>query len=278
MAEAKVDTAMHQAFEKRHSTRNFSKAPFPEEKMNFVTDLVKKINEHPRIFNSEIDIKIAPNGFGKLGFIVNESGWLFPKITEEKDKVKQRLQFIDIGYLLQRCVMEMTKNDIATCWIGGTYNRGKAEQFCGGNCQVPAVIAFGGDDKDRWVEHVVKFFGSFRGSNEYKDKFYDLKAGKAITPDTVGDRSVICMALNKIPCACKPHAYRIVFDEPQIHIYTTLYDMYTTNGGCFDIGIVIANVQMYIESTGKKGTIAVLEQHPDCPLGGDYICTVAISD
>ena len=214
-----------------------------------------------------------------MGFIVHENGWLFPKIAKETDEKRERDQFINIGYILQRAVMEMTQHNIATCWIGGTYNRGKSEEFCGGNCSVPAVIAFGGDDKDRWVEHVVKFFGSFRGANQYQDKFFDLKTAKPITLETVGERGVICMALNKIPCAMKPHSYRIVFDEPAIHIFNAQFNAgpYKNIGG-FDVGIVIANVQMYFESLGKQGKIEVLEQHPQCPLGGEYICTVTMTD
>lgn len=279
MSESVQDLSLAEAFEKRHSTRNFSQEKFTEAQQQFVNELVTKINEHHTLFGVEkFEIKQAPNGYGKLGFIVHESGWLFPKLPVETDNNKQRKLYISVGYLLQRCVMEMTQKNIATCWIGGTYNRSKAEEFCGGNCSVPACIAFGGDDKDRWVEHIVKFFGSFRGSNKYQDKFYDLKNAKKITLEEVGERSVICMALNKIPCAMKPHSYRIVFDEPNIHVFNDGFDAGPyKNIGCFDVGIVIANIEMYIVSTGKACRIHYGE-HPDCPLGGTYVCTLSVVD
>lgn len=56
--------------------------------------------------------------------------------------------------------------------------------------------------------------------------FDDLKHGKAIKLDEVGNRNEICKTLNKIPSACKPHGYKIVFDEPCIHIFNAVFNVF----------------------------------------------------
>jgi len=99
----------------------------------------------------------------------------------------------------------------------------------------------------------VKFFGWFRGSNGYADKFYDSKANKPITEEDVGERDLVCAAIAKIPCAMKPHAYRILFDEPKIHIYNTSEGTGAYKGlGNIDIGNVMANLQLSAEFNGKS--------------------------
>ena len=271
------ELTMIEAFKQRHSTRNFSKLPWSAENQRFVEETVREVNARPKLLGRDsVEIVVAPTGFGLLNFIVNENGWLMAKMKEEKDDDNRKDTFIEAAFMLEWCLMKMTQRNIATCWIGGTYKKGKSIEFCGGHCDVPGVVAFGGEDQDRWLEYVVKWFGSWRGANQYKDKFYDFKEKKPITEETAGERADICMAINKIPCAMKPHAYRIVFDEPLIHVYDAAQTNSMYKGmNYFDIGNVFAHIWLYYEAVGKTPKFSRVD-HPDSPLGGEYMGTISI--
>ena len=272
------DIPMVEALKERHSTRNFSKEPWPAEKQAFVEELVREVNARPKLLGRDsVEIVLAPKGFGFMGFIVNENGWLFAKMKKEAEDDNRKDTYIEAAFMLEYCIMKMIQKNIASCWIAGTYSRSKSEEFCGGNCDVPGVVAFGGEDKDRWVESVVKWFGSWRGANQYKDKFYDLKEQKVITEETAGERADICMVINKIPCAMKPHAYRIVFDEPRIHVYDTGSSGPYKNMNYFDIGNVFANIWLYLEATGKTPKFQRMD-HPESPFekNAEYLGTILI--
>ena len=254
----------------RHSTRNFSSTSLNEEKIEIVRSIVEKANQLPRLFNGEVEIIQGPHGYGLINFIVHESGWLFAKLSlNDENRISS---ILTTGYLLEHCVIWMTQNNIATCWVAGTYLKGKSIEYCGGNCDVPAVIAFGNEDQDRWLDSVVKWFGSWRGKNEFHDKFWDLKENKPIFEGQANNRETLCLTLMKIPCAMKPHSYRILFDEPQIHIYNDS----TWEMSYFDMGIVIAHIKFYFETLNQNIEIIKIENPQISPLGGNYLCTINI--
>lgn len=269
--------SMSDAFKARHSTRNFSTSPWSEEQQNIVVQAVAIANELPRPWNSQVELVLAPTGFGMLNFLEHENGWVLAKVPLNQNEDMTKRRTLDIGYLLQHVVMWLTQHKIATCWVAGTFKGKKAVQFCGGECEVPAVVAFGGEDQDRWLDKTVKWFGSWRGYNEFQDKFYDVKLGKPIPEAEAGDRMTICSALNTIPCAMKPHAHRVLFDEPNIHIFNTSSSMLLTMS-YFDMGIVATNIKLYYESIGQKVSIIQIEEHPQCELGGEYLYTVVIEN
>jgi len=260
------------AFLSRHSTRNFSTQLWTEENQQKVASIVEQANRLPKLFGGQSEIILAPNGFGLINFIVHENGWLLAKQPKAENDENRLSSILTTGYLLEHCVIWMTQHSIATCWVAGTYLKGRSIEFAGGDCDVPAVVAFGGEDQDRWLDSVVKWFGSWRGKNEFHDKFYDLKLNKPITEETSGERDLLCKALAKIPCAMKPHSYRILFDEPQIHVFNTS----TWEMSNFDMGIVLAHIQLYYQTIGKNVVFEKLETHPESPLGGNYLCTATL--
>ena len=266
---------MKEALIKRHSTRNFNKKEWTQEEFDFVQSVVNEANELPKPFGTDFTLVLAPKGFGLLNFIVNEKGWIFAKVPLSPE---QKMVKFDIGYLFEYIIMRLTQHNVGTCFIAGTYLQDKAITFCGGNCDVPAVIAFGGEDSDRWLDSFVKWCGSFRGANTFKDKFFDLKQNIPITEESAGERMDACQAAAKIPCAMKPHAYRVIFDEPLIHIYddpppNSKYSGYSL----YDIGNVVTNLSLYYKEVENKTVkVELLQDAPQCPLGGKYICSLSI--
>jgi hypothetical protein len=76
----------------------------------------------------------------------------------------------------------------------------------------------------------------------------------------------------------KPHAFRIFFDEPQIHICTESGKGLYGTMSLFDIGNVIAHVKLHSEATGKTVEIQFLEGVLERvqPKPALYICTAVI--
>jgi hypothetical protein len=67
-----------------------------------------------------------PPGRGRLGVILNESGWLIGKVGANVEDT--RLHFVDLGLLLHEAVIRLTQRSIPTVWIAGTYSAAIAEQ------------------------------------------------------------------------------------------------------------------------------------------------------
>ncbi|EAY16993.1 hypothetical protein TVAG_281100 [Trichomonas vaginalis G3] len=269
--------SMPEAFKRRHSTRAFTKTEFDESKMKFVENIVEKINNIGKNLGYKIELVVEPAGFGRLNMLVNEAGWVLARASKEKLDVEQtREQYKEIGYMFERCILEFTRMDIATCWFGG-FNRSKAIEYFENKYDVIIVFAFGNEGEDRWVESVVKWFGSFRGESVYEEEFFD-RYEFPMKIDNVGEREDICLGLHKIPCVMKPHNFRILFQEPNIHVFINGHGVAMfPNNGWFDIGIVLGTLAEYYESEGYKTEMVKLENAPTCPKTGEYVCTVVLN-
>ncbi|KAI5549277.1 FMN-dependent nitroreductase-like family [Trichomonas vaginalis G3] len=66
--------SIEEAFERRHSTRNFKDTPFSEEKMSIIRKAAERANKIAQERNYEVELVVAPPGFGRMNMLVNEKG------------------------------------------------------------------------------------------------------------------------------------------------------------------------------------------------------------
>ena len=142
---------MPEAFKRRHSTRAFTKAEFEDSKKHFVESTVERINSVGKNLGYKIELVVTPPGFGRMNMLVNEAGWVLARTEKGNLDVNQtREQYKEIGYMFERCILELTRMDIATCWFGG-FNRSKAIEYFENKYDVVIGFAFGVEGEDRWV-------------------------------------------------------------------------------------------------------------------------------
>ena len=67
---------MQDSFSVRHSTRNFDESKWSEEKQAKVEEIVREVNALPKIFGGEVEVVLAPRGFGFLNRFPS-----FPHVT-----------------------------------------------------------------------------------------------------------------------------------------------------------------------------------------------------
>jgi hypothetical protein len=76
----------------------------------------------------------------------------------------------------------------------------------------------------------------------------------------------------------KPHAYRITFAEPNLHIYTLAGTGAYAGAEYFDLGNVLTHIRLFYEAQHKSVqlTFTGLKPSGPGPLGGDYVGTLVI--
>lgn len=149
---------------KRKSVRTYKESEIEENKINEIKNFLNDKENLKGPLDNIIDIrlvkasKINKKDFFSYGYIKNAEYYLVG-ITLNNDNA-----YIDLGYVLEKLVLYLTKLDIGTCWLGtiGTQENIKEILDIDPKYYVPACVSIGKIAKPRLFEKVMKFFIGFK--------------------------------------------------------------------------------------------------------------------
>jgi len=75
------------------------------------------------------EIGSAPVRMGTYGLIANASGFVVPAVARA-GKLAGNME--DVGWTVEKLVLELTARGYATCWIGGVFSRSRAAEVVRG--------------------------------------------------------------------------------------------------------------------------------------------------
>ena len=256
------------AFKVRRSSKNYGGDSFPPEKMEIVRRVIEEVNNLQTPFRMETKVTLHEPGLARMHSVANETGWLLGQIKADIPKDQIRQAQTDVAYRIQHAVMKLTQNKINTGWVGGTFNRSKAEKSCPG-WSVPVVVAFGEERDQSFFWKALRSFGTSEKRKPLDKLFYDNKTNKPIKEDAAGDMLEILKALQSGPSALNEQGWRFVVDGPNIHLFDANGNSYSP----FDNGIAAANMHMLGQLRGHGEITVHNPPPPPSPLKGTYICT-----
>ncbi len=137
---------LFEAIERRVSTRSFDGRPFEEAVSAALQGAAKEASAVATPFGHRVRLAMYAgdsNGarvrLGTYGLISGVSVFLVAAVARSPGGME------DLGYVVEKFVLEATKLEIASCWIGGVFDRSKSGAILGVSGQeiVPAVIALG---------------------------------------------------------------------------------------------------------------------------------------
>lgn len=144
-----------EAIKARHSVRQYKDEPISEELTAELTDLIESCNEesglHMQLITDDpecFDMFLAH--YGKFKNVKNYIAVVGPKSMPDLEEKG--------GYYGQKVVLEAQRRGLNTCWVGGTYGRGKCRADKETSEKIVCVIAIGYGETDG-VKHKSKPLG-----------------------------------------------------------------------------------------------------------------------
>ncbi len=124
----------------RHSVRQFKDIPIEEDIRNQLDELVKKVNEESGlriqiIYDDPECFDTFLSHYGKFKNAVNYIAIVGDKKTEKLEELG--------GYYGQRLVLAAQGMGLNSCWVGGTYGKGKCKVDKAKGDKLVCVIALG---------------------------------------------------------------------------------------------------------------------------------------
>jgi hypothetical protein len=216
---------------KRYSVRKYLKENLNEKQNKIVEDIIK--GEQQGILGNQVNIDLIEPKTKHLrfsyGIIRGMAGYLYAYVDNSISG------FIDYGYIMEKNILKMTKWDIGTCWLGGTFNK---KLFYGDdtgqNKIVPAVIAYGAYEN--------KKKNKARKRKDFKEIIFDEQLGNPLSISKEDALYDAYEALRMAPSAMNKQPWRLVKKDNIIRFYQSTKSM-EVNVCNIDMGIGMAHFE-----------------------------------
>ncbi len=141
-----------EALNARHSVRKYKDIPIENEKVSFIRALIDDCNQ-----KSGLNIQLILDDAKCFDTLMNHYGWFSNVknyIALVGDKSLKNLEEL-CGYYGQKILLACQMQGLNSCWVAGTYKKGKCQASLTKNQKIVCVIALGyGENQGR--EHKSK--------------------------------------------------------------------------------------------------------------------------
>lgn len=250
-----------EAIGKRRSVRNYLKKSLENNLIIKINNLVSNpatgpFGNKPRfIFIEKPEARQQEKvRLGTYGFIDN-AGYFIGGCIE-----KFEFSEVDYGYSLQRIVIELTRLNLGTCWIGGSFKRKDYSKLLKTkeNEIIPCIIPVGYQAPKKSMRErlgLVLTNGSLR--QDFSNLFFENTFDNPIIFDNSNIYHLALEAVRKAPSAVNKQPWRVLKIENRYHFYlkrdavvgkTKASDLQKV-----DMGIALANFKLSLEEKFFEG-------------------------
>ncbi len=286
-----------ETMKERYSCRTFDGLPVSDANVAALEAFIANLPAGPFGSRHRFDLLAAQEGdssllkgLGTYGFIAGFSAFVVGVMGEGEHNLE------DFGFQLELIVLKSTELGLGSCWLGGTFNRGRFAQRAGvkesSRQSIPAVIALGNidptaDPKNGKIRRAVGG-GARKASQEL---FFDSTFLSPLTPAAAGEAwSPVLEAVRFGPSASNKQPWRLVRSlppagSPRWHLYLCRTPGYgsglvsklakVADIQRIDMGIAMAHFQLAAQETGLPGEWMPENPSLEVPSGTEYIATWA---
>jgi len=254
-----------ESMRKRKSIRTFNTQNIKESHYDNIIDYIN--NEHNlmgpfgnkgRIELVKVTKDVTEKGIklGTYGFIKNQKAYLVGIAKNNK------YSLLDFGYTFQKLVLYLTKMEMGTCWLGGTFNRNSFEQEISINDGefIPCITPVGyPNDKQRLFDKALRIAVKADNKKSWDELFYDTSFKAALTQEKADSLEIPIEMVRLGPSASNKQPWRLVLsnDRKKCHFYIEHTPNYSAKLNydmqLLDIGIAMCQFELACQELNIDG-------------------------
>ena len=251
---------MRDAILNRVSTRSYNKQQLSGEEVKRINNILVKSKSIKSPFDHQFKFKFRFNDsksqdgkkIGTYGVLRHVPGFISGVCENDFESL------VDYGFVFERIVLLLTKENFDTCWLGGTFKRKIYEMKLDKNQIVPAISPVGYRAQKRTM--VDKFIRKAAESDNRKifgTLFKDYNSFEPLS-DTLENPIMQCLELvRKGPSASNKQPWRAFLNEDEVLFYLKRTQRYPSDNfpydiQALDIGIALSNFTVGLEYLGFK--------------------------
>jgi len=229
---------------KRTSVRKYIPKKFDADLFSSISGIIDAYKNG--LFGSAIRYKLISNfdhnaetRLGTYGFISGALYYIAGAVQQNP------YAFVDYGYNTENIILELTKLDLGTCWLGGTFSRGKFAEVIGlqNNELLPCITPVGYPAEKRgFREKLIRFGAKSDSRLPFDSLFFNTESSAPISDAYVQLLECVRMA----PSASNKQPWRVMVSNNKFGFYlkrTPGYDKFTPGNDLqqVDMGIALAH-------------------------------------
>lgn len=273
-----------EAIKIRNSTRTFSQDSLQPKAIEKIKELAKG-EEVVGPFGHKSKFYFLPvvnknqsktgEKIGTYGFIKNQKGYVVG-VTENNKEA-----FIDYGYSLEKIIVELTKHDIGTCWLGGTFQRQNFNKVI--NIQekekIPAITPVGySSEKRRFKDRLIRYLAKADQRKGWEVLFFENNFETSLTKENANELETAFEMVRIGPSGSNKQTWRLLKDDSKVHFYTEFSPSVYKNEEqskqqLLDIGIAMYHFEATLDYQGKQGKF--IKENPNIKTPNRYYSYLA---
>jgi nitroreductase len=243
------------AVKQRISVRNFSdKAIEPEALMQIEEVCAKQANSGPygagvrfRLLDLEPLTGSELRKMGTYGVIKGARYYILGAVRNEKGAM------VDLGYCLERIILQATLLGLGTCWLGGTFKRSSfaARMELAEDELLPAITPVGYPACEMSaIEKMMRYGAGSNRRKPWSELFFSADGLTPLAEDAAGVYKDVYNAVRMGPSASNKQPWRLVRDEQGLtHLYLKENKVYNRLMGkirlqLIDMGIAMCHFEV----------------------------------
>ena len=260
---------MRDAILKRISTRTFTKETLAKNQIKEIKQLLAKYaniqgpfgNSFEFTFDLNEDESKKGQKIGTYGLIKNVPAFIGGIAKNNRESL------IDFGYVFEMIILELTKLDYATCWLGGTFKRKDYRRGLNKDEVIPAISPIGfRAEKRSIVDRTLRSAAQSHKRLPFGELFHYFDTNQELE-EAKDSRFVDIMQLvRKAPSASNKQPWRIFVtkDHDAVHVYLKRNKLYGSalsyDIQLLDIGISLAHLEVGLNHYDFSYDTSVLEE------------------
>ncbi|MDR1720208.1 MAG: hypothetical protein LBR67_08870 [Dysgonamonadaceae bacterium] len=250
-----------ESIRKRRSVRTYTGEPLREAHATrvkqFITDVQPPFGVNARIELIQPDLDVKSVKLGTYGWIKGAVNYLV-LIYEEAPFAATAA-----AYFFEQTVLFCTGLGLATCWIGGSFNRADFKKQLilqpGEKLKIVSPIGYEHAQKRWFLEKVVVNAEKKHASRKpFEALFFDCDFTHPLHQADAGDFATVLEMVRLAPSANNWQEWRVVRDGNRFHFYRT-----ASLFADIDIGIALCHFELTANELGIHGRFEPLNEHPE---------------
>ncbi|NMC07013.1 MAG: hypothetical protein GYA24_17475 [Candidatus Lokiarchaeota archaeon] len=255
----------------RTSWRSYSQVPIAADLKQHLLSLINEPVTSP--FNSSCKLRwmtmagVDPSEKKKIGTygVISGAKEFIVGITQEGDL--NALQHL--GYVMERLILHATDMSLATCWLGGTFNRtdvaGLVKMAPGDS--IPAITPVGYPTGRRHVvDIVIRVAVKAKARHPFERVFFDGAFDTPLARSRAGELELPLEAVRLAPSGKNGQPWRLVVERGGSAVH-----FFNVGGWHIDRGIAACHFDLQAREQGVTGKWRVENPGIAAPAGIEYV-------
>ena len=276
---------VQQIIHRRRSVRTYSGEEIETEKLAHIQDMLSSPMQGP--FGNEVkfvlfDISQLSNKeakkLGTYGIIKGARHFVAGSVQDAEGAVE------DFGYCMEKLILELTRMNLGTCWLAGTFRRKNFADKIGMAAEelLPAVTPFGYiKDNRSIIDRSLQYMAKSRARKPFSEIFFHGDLNSPLDESEAGEYRDALEAVRVGPSASNKQPWVIIKERGGniFHFFLRRTPGYVVKLGKIkiqnlDLGVAMCHFELVTAENGQNGEWIFNAPAPDIETGEmEYIAT-----